>query len=711
MPSIKNSIEYVITAVDKASKTFRSTADSIRDNEKAMGGFNVASLAAAAKTAAVTTAVVKLARSASQLQQLQISFETMLGDAEAARKKIEELSDFASKTPFTMPGVENAARQLMAVGFSAEELIPTLKAVGDVAAGIGRGQAGLDRLILNLGQVRTQGKLTGRELRDFAVNGVPLMEELAKSMGKTKAEIQEMTAAGKITSDIVEKAFKNMTSEGGRFADLMSKQNKTLLGQWSNLQDELERLSRTIGTTFVDDLSEAITEMANLIGATRTLIEDYPKLADVIGAVVQALTVAIPVYRETKNAIIGLHNAIASLGNFLGFNMSKYEDFAKVNEDWEFRLKNSELQLEKTMEKARAMGIALGPVTEETEALGEAMGGGSGADKKANKLADAMLKLQDAYGDTNTEINHSLIKLKKDHQETMQGLEDDLQGVRDSLKELEEDYKSANLEIQSSMADTIIDQRKRVEELEKEKASVEDILKAQEALARMERTFGRQEGAEAALAEAQRRSELEAAERRFEDLQKQQEERAKEFEDKKAKLEEEMTLIDQKKIKEKEAHESLQNQMILTQEKLAIFHKEYTEKMKNMEEVTEQTVSAMAERLTQLQSIISQMNALGGVAAARGLERVQGRQGGGPASGLVRVGETGPETVALPVGSRVIDAGTSRRIEGGQDVNINVSAPIIGTVFVTNEADEKRLAARIEESFTRMMRAQKLRAN
>jgi hypothetical protein len=39
----------------------------------------------------------------------------------------------------------------------------------------------IERLILNYGQVRMQAKLTGKELRDFAVMGVPLVSELAKN--------------------------------------------------------------------------------------------------------------------------------------------------------------------------------------------------------------------------------------------------------------------------------------------------------------------------------------------------------------------------------------------------------------------------------------------------------------------------------------------------------------------------------------------------
>lgn len=91
---------------------------------------------------------------------------------------LAQLSDFAQKTPFELQGVRTNAQQLLGMGVSLENIIPTLKMLGDVSAGL---NVPLERLALNYGQVITQGKLTGRELRDFAVAGVPLLEELAKN--------------------------------------------------------------------------------------------------------------------------------------------------------------------------------------------------------------------------------------------------------------------------------------------------------------------------------------------------------------------------------------------------------------------------------------------------------------------------------------------------------------------------------------------------
>ena len=176
---------------------------------------------------------------AGQFEQTQIAFQTMLGSAEEANKLLGELSEFASRTPFTISGIRQNAKLLLGMGVAAEDMIPTLKALGDVSAGL---NVPMERIALNFGQVRVQGKLTGRELRDFAIAGVPLVSELAKNLGIAEKEIAAMVSRGEIGFKEVEEAFVSMTSAGGRFANLMDESSKTFPGQISNIQDSFHIL-------------------------------------------------------------------------------------------------------------------------------------------------------------------------------------------------------------------------------------------------------------------------------------------------------------------------------------------------------------------------------------------------------------------------------------------------------------------------------------
>jgi tape measure domain-containing protein len=182
-------------------------------------------------------------KTASEYQQSRIAFDTMLGSAEKGQKMMKELSDFAKKTPFNLPQVVEGAKSLLAYRISADKIIPTFNALGNIAAGVGREK--LPQLTLAFGQVRTAGKLTGQELRQFTEAGVPLLDVLAQQSGKTASQIKEDMEKGIAPSfGEVEKALFSMSEKGGTFYNLMEKQSQTFAGRMSNIGDTVGQIIR-----------------------------------------------------------------------------------------------------------------------------------------------------------------------------------------------------------------------------------------------------------------------------------------------------------------------------------------------------------------------------------------------------------------------------------------------------------------------------------
>jgi len=222
---------------------------------------------------------------AGNLEQARIAFTTMLGSAEQADIKLKELSAFAAKTPFELTGIRQNAKQLLAMGIASDDLLPTLKSLWDVSAWL---SVPLERLALNYGQVIAQGKLTGRELRDFTVAWVPILAELAKNLGKTKQEIQGLISSWEISSNDVVKAFQTMSDEWGRFANLMDKQANTLQGAFSNLQDSVNILWEEVGMIFIPFLTKIVKAMWPVIEAIWNFAKQNPKLSASLFAVAVA---------------------------------------------------------------------------------------------------------------------------------------------------------------------------------------------------------------------------------------------------------------------------------------------------------------------------------------------------------------------------------------------------------------------------------------
>lgn len=304
MDSVDYRLQLMLEAQDNMSAKIVEVQKRVEDMKKSIDGVsgttskawttatNVLSaikswIAKLGLVAAITKATTSIIELADNLEKAQIAFETMLWSEEAAKDMLSQLSDFAKTTPFELTWIRETAKQMLAMGVQANEMIPTLKALGDVSAWL---SVPLERLALNYGQVMAQGKLTGRELRDFTMAWVPLLDELSSMLGKSTTEIQNMVSAGEIGADTVKQAFQNMSSEEGRFADLMSKQATTLSGLWSNFKDSLAQIGEEIGTALIPYIKDYVDKIGKRTDENKDkIIEVATTIFDVVKSVVDNL--------------------------------------------------------------------------------------------------------------------------------------------------------------------------------------------------------------------------------------------------------------------------------------------------------------------------------------------------------------------------------------------------------------------------------------
>lgn len=188
--------------------------------------------------------VQNLVKIRGEFQQLDVAFRTMLGSAEKADALMSQLVRTAATTPFDLQGVAQGAKQLLAYGIAAEDVNDTLVRCGDVAAGL---SIPLGDLVYLYGTTMTQGRMFTQDLRQFQGRGIPIAEELAKVLGTTTDKLGDMVTAGRVTSDVFQQAFNNMTSAGSRFGGLMDEQSKTITGQISNIEDAIDVMFNKVG--------------------------------------------------------------------------------------------------------------------------------------------------------------------------------------------------------------------------------------------------------------------------------------------------------------------------------------------------------------------------------------------------------------------------------------------------------------------------------
>lgn len=231
----------------------------------------------------------------SQFQQLEISFNTMLGSADKSRQLMDELIQTAAHTPFDMSSITGGAKQLLAYGTEAKDVNKTLIQLGDIASGL---NIPLGDLVYLYGTTVSQGRMFTMDLRQFMGRGVPLAEELGKILHQNTTEVQESVSKGKVTSDIFKEAIANMTQAGGRFGGLMEQQSKTLEGQWSNIGDSVQQAFNEIGKKSEGVFSSGLS----IISA---MVENWQEVIKVIGVA----TIAVGSYRASLMAAASIRKA------------------------------------------------------------------------------------------------------------------------------------------------------------------------------------------------------------------------------------------------------------------------------------------------------------------------------------------------------------------------------------------------------------------
>lgn len=277
IPESTHSISEVRGEVDGLSNSFK------RASELAAGIFAVNG---------IQDFVSRLYSVRGEFQQLEISFRTMLGSGEQANELISQLAQTATSTPFDLQGIASSAKNMLAYGFAADQVNDTIVRLGNVAAGLSQP---LGDIVYLYGTLKASGRVTNIDIRQFANRGIPIYEELAKVLGKSVSEINNLVSAGKVGFPDIEQAFQNMTNKGGKFYNLMEEQSKSLTGQISNLQDNIDMMFNELGKSSEGMLSSGIK-------AVSYLVENYEK----VGKVITGLIATYGVYRAAVITNIAL---------------------------------------------------------------------------------------------------------------------------------------------------------------------------------------------------------------------------------------------------------------------------------------------------------------------------------------------------------------------------------------------------------------------
>lgn len=214
----------------------------------------------------------------SKVEQLEISFSTLLGSQEKANSLLAELKSYGTVTPYDTEGLAQAARLMLSYGMSANKVMPMLKVLGDIAMG---DKEKLQSLALAFSQMSASGRVYKQDLNQMVNAGFNPLQIIAEKTGKSIGELNDELSAGKISVNQIEQAFIDATSEGGKFHNMINNMSNSLEGKIASMADEWENLKAAIGglsspavTVAIDMTTWGIQKLTNAIEQLKAALGD-----------------------------------------------------------------------------------------------------------------------------------------------------------------------------------------------------------------------------------------------------------------------------------------------------------------------------------------------------------------------------------------------------------------------------------------------------
>ena len=223
-----------------------------------------------------TIALEELARKivtvTGEFEFMEQTIKSLVGSESEGIELMGKLREFARISPLEVKDVTKAAQTLLGFNVELAKVPDMIQRIGDVSMG---NQDRFNALTLAFAQTTSAARLTGEDLRQYVNAGFNPLQVISEKTGKSMRELKDEMSKGAISLQMVEQAFIDATSAGGKFYQMSERQSQTINGQLAKLKDSLDRTLDSIGRNNKGVITGAISSVA-------TLVENYEKVIHVI---------------------------------------------------------------------------------------------------------------------------------------------------------------------------------------------------------------------------------------------------------------------------------------------------------------------------------------------------------------------------------------------------------------------------------------------
>lgn len=232
-----------------------------------------------------------------EFQAADTAIQTLLGNKEKADALMKQVREYAKISPLEFLDVTKATQMMLGFNIEAEKVPKFISAIGDVSMG----ESGkFNSLTLAFSQMSAAGKLMGQDLNQMINAGFNPLQIMADKTGKSISTLKDEMSKGAISAEMVQQAFIDATSAGGKFYNMSENASKNINGQLSMMQDAMDSVFNELGQK-----SEEV--IMSSIQMTTSLIENY----ETIGKMLIGMITTYGVYKTVLIANIALTHSWA----------------------------------------------------------------------------------------------------------------------------------------------------------------------------------------------------------------------------------------------------------------------------------------------------------------------------------------------------------------------------------------------------------------
>ena len=298
---------------------WKKVSDSLNDISKKTAKIGSALQSAGRKlTTSITLPVAALTAAGltynAQMQTYQTRLKTLTGSAEEADKIIKQIKKDAAATPFDVAGLTQAESLLISAGLSADASRESILALGNAVSASGGGNEELQRMAVNLQQIKNLGKASSVDIKQFTMAGIDIYGMLSDYTGKSKKELQET----KITWEMLNGALLKASKEGGRYFGAMDAQSKTLNGRIATLKDNAAELAGSLTESLLPTVERILKKLTDLVEKFNGLDQGTKDIIIKIALAAAAIGPLLTGVGKIFTAISSISGGLSSLSAIIG---------------------------------------------------------------------------------------------------------------------------------------------------------------------------------------------------------------------------------------------------------------------------------------------------------------------------------------------------------------------------------------------------------